>query len=50
MKNINIAITDPVDAKLDEIMHKKDFKNRADAIAWLIEEGFSQLFKEEPAA
>jgi len=47
VKNLNIAIPDPVDLKLDGIMQKKRFKNRADAIAWLIEEGFKQLFTEE---
>lgn len=46
MKNINIAITDSVDAKLDEIMQKKEFKNRADAIAWLIEQGFDIVTRE----
>jgi metal-responsive CopG/Arc/MetJ family transcriptional regulator len=49
LKNINIAITDSVDQKLDEIMQKKEFKNRADAIAWLIERGFDIVTREAKA-
>ena len=45
MKNLNVAIPDAVDLKLDDIMEKKHFKNRADAVAWLIEEVFSQLLE-----
>jgi hypothetical protein len=30
-------------------MKKKEFKNRADAIGWLIEEIFAQLFEEAKA-
>jgi len=45
LKNLNVAIPDPVDAKLDEIMERKHFKNRADAVAWLIEQVYGQLLE-----
>lgn len=45
-KNLGVAITDDADSKLDSIMEKKHFKNRADAIEWLIQDIFRQLFKE----
>jgi metal-responsive CopG/Arc/MetJ family transcriptional regulator len=48
MKNLNVAIPDTVDVKLDKIMTEKEFKNRADAVAWLIETVFAELFKGEP--
>lgn len=44
-KNLGVAITDDADGKLDRIMEEKKFKNRADAVEWLIQEIFSQLFK-----
>jgi len=46
---VNITITDSVDDKLDKIMQKKEFKNRADAVAWLIEQGFEIITKEAAA-
>jgi len=46
MKNMGVAITDDADGKLDRIMELKKFKNRADAIEWLIQDIFCQLFKE----
>ena len=49
MKNLNVAIPDPVDVKLDEIMEKKHFKNRADAVAWLIEQVYDQLLEARSA-
>jgi metal-responsive CopG/Arc/MetJ family transcriptional regulator len=45
-KNLGVAITDDADGKLDKIMEVKHFKNRADAIEFLIQEGFKQLVKE----
>jgi hypothetical protein len=44
VKNLNVAISDSSDLLVDEIMENKHFKNRADCIAWLIEQGYSQLF------
>ena len=44
-KNLGVAITDDADEKLDHIMELKKFKNRADAIEWLIQDIFRQLFK-----
>lgn len=49
MKNVNVAIPDLVDVKLDRIMAEKHFKNRADCVEWLIEFVFSELFKEAKA-
>jgi metal-responsive CopG/Arc/MetJ family transcriptional regulator len=46
MKNLNIAVTDDTDEKLDEIMKAKQCKNRADAIEFLILEVYQRLFKE----
>ena len=43
---MGVAITDDADTKLDAIMEKRHFKNRADAVEWLIQETFKQLFKE----
>jgi metal-responsive CopG/Arc/MetJ family transcriptional regulator len=43
MKNLNITISNENDQKLDVIMQKKQFKNRADAVAWLIETVSEQL-------
>jgi len=45
-KNLGVAITDDADTKLDVIMEKKHFKNRADAVEWLIQEVFKQLSKQ----
>ena len=45
-KNLGVAITDDADEKLDRIMELKKFKNRADAVEWLIQDIFRQLFKE----
>ena len=47
MKNLGVAITDEIDLKLDEIMRIKNFKNRADAVEWLIQTGFEKLIKEK---
>jgi len=44
-----VAITDETDRLVDEIMEKQHFKNRADCVAWLIEEGYAKLFKEMKA-
>jgi metal-responsive CopG/Arc/MetJ family transcriptional regulator len=44
-KNVGVAITDETDGKLDKIMEAKKFKNRADAVEWLIQETFKLLFK-----
>lgn len=43
MKNLNVTITDEADSKLDEIMASKRFKNRADAVDWIIREVAKQL-------
>ena len=43
MRNLNVAVTDITDEKLDEIMKVKAFKNRADAIEFLINEIHRQL-------
>lgn len=45
MKNLGVAITDDADEKLDKIMDVKQFKNRTDAVEWLIQEAFKLLFK-----
>jgi metal-responsive CopG/Arc/MetJ family transcriptional regulator len=42
MKNLSIAISDDADQKLDQIMQAKHFKNRADAIEYLIQTVFKQ--------
>jgi len=44
-KNLGVAISDDADQKLSEIITVKRFKNRADAIEWLIQEGFKQLIE-----
>jgi hypothetical protein len=41
-KNLGVAITDDADQKLSEIMEIKGFKNRADAVEYLIQQGFKQ--------
>ena len=46
MKNMGVAITDDADVKLERIMELKKFKNRVDAVEWLIQEIFRQLFTE----
>ena len=46
-KNLGVAITDGADGKLDRIMEAKKFKNRSDAVEWLIQETFKLLFKEQ---
>ena len=43
MKNLNVTITDEADEKLDKIMASKRFKNRADAVDWLIREMAKRL-------
>ena len=45
MKNLNVTITDDADRELDKIMEIKHFKNRADAVDWLIREVFKHLNK-----
>ncbi len=46
MKNLNIVITDDTDGKLQKIMDEKRFKNRADALDWIIAEAFRIVFPE----
>jgi len=43
MKNLNVAIPDTTDKKLDAIMERKKFKNRADCVDWIINEVHTQL-------
>lgn len=43
MKNLNVTITDDADEKLSEILANKRFKNRADAVDWLIKEIHKQM-------
>ena len=47
MKNLNVTITDDADGKLDQIMVDKRFKNRADAVDWIIKEVFKQMQEKE---
>lgn len=49
MKNLNVTVTEEVDAKLEKVMEEKHFKNRADAIDWIINEVFELVFKKECA-
>ena len=42
-KNLGVAISDEVDEMLNAIIDKYKFKNRADAIEFLIKEGFKQV-------
>ena len=44
-KNLGVAITDDADGKLNAIMEKKHFKNRADAVEFLIQTIYKQLVK-----
>jgi hypothetical protein len=44
MKNLNIVITDDADIKLEKIMVEKRFKNRADALDWIIHAAFELVF------
>lgn len=46
MKNLNVVITEESDKKLEKIMAEKRFKNRADAIDWIIPEAFRIVFPE----
>jgi hypothetical protein len=46
MKNLNIVITDEGNEKLQKIMDEKRFKNRADAVDWIIAEAFRIVFPE----
>jgi hypothetical protein len=46
MKNLNVVITEESDKKLDKIMAEKRFKNRADALDWIIPEAFKIVFPE----
>lgn len=42
MKNLNVGITDEADQKLDAIMEKKRFRNRGDAVEYLINFAFEK--------
>ena len=42
-KNLGVAISDEVDDMLNVIIEKYKFKNRADAIEFLIKEGFKRV-------
>jgi hypothetical protein len=46
MKNLNVVITEESDQKLEKIMAEKRFKNRADALDWIIPEAFRIVFPE----
>ncbi len=46
MKNLNVAITDQTDERLDKIIRVKGFRNRADAVDWIIQEIFKITVKE----
>jgi len=48
MKNLNVAIPDAVDQQLDWIMAQKQFRNRSDAIEWIIREVFKTLQGVQP--
>jgi hypothetical protein len=43
LKNLNVAISDEDDARLDKVIRVKGFKNRADAASWLINLGFKEI-------
>lgn len=43
MKNLNVGITDETDARLEKILRAKGFKNRLDAVEWLIELGVKEI-------
>jgi metal-responsive CopG/Arc/MetJ family transcriptional regulator len=42
-KNLGVAISDEVDEMLNAVIDKYKFKNRADAIEFLIKQGFKQV-------
>jgi hypothetical protein len=44
MKNLNVVITDDSDTKLEKIMDEKRFKNRADALDWIIQTAHDFVF------
>ena len=44
MKNLNVTISEEADNLLDRIMAQKAFKNRADAVDWIIKTIFEKLF------
>jgi hypothetical protein len=46
MKNLNVVITEESDKKLEKIMAEKRFRNRADALDWIIPEAFKIVFPE----
>lgn len=46
MKNLNVVITEDSDQKLEKIMVEKRFKNRANAVDWIIAEAFHIVFPE----
>jgi hypothetical protein len=47
MKNLNVVITEETDTKLEKVMTEKRFKNRADAVDWIINEVFGLVFGKE---
>jgi Arc/MetJ-type ribon-helix-helix transcriptional regulator len=47
MKNLNVVITEEADAKLEKVMVEKRFKNRADAVNWIIDAVFALVFGKE---
>ena len=46
MKYLAIPISDDSELKLAEIMARKKFRNRPEAVEWLIEEGFKKIVAE----
>lgn len=46
-KNLGVAVTDDADGRLQKIMEARKFKNRADAVEWLIQEAFKLMFDKE---
>jgi hypothetical protein len=45
LKNLNVGITDETDERLDKIIRAKGFRNRLDAVEWLIELGVKEIAK-----
>lgn len=44
MKNLNITITEEAHEKLKKLIIEKGFKNRADAVDWIIQITFDLVF------
>ena len=45
MKILTVTISDQIHSKLEEIKEIKHFGNNAEALEWLIEEGFKQVIQ-----